>query len=468
MIVGLQVGTPARGWHRRLAARIEAEGHRVVVRQVASRPARGAAFILGVERRLYGAVAHGFEPVAVAAAAAAAEACDVLIAVEGTAEDAAVELLFDEGRGEAALVDALLGGRAPLVRVRGVHGVLAAGLPALEDPHVLGRALAQVLARSQDLIVQALRRMTAGAGAGNPPTAHAAVATPSPLGFLARGLAAKLARRLGPTRGRPDHWRVATRAIGTDETFGIVPDDGERFYADPFPFEREGRRFLFFEDFPYGTGKGVIGYVEIDEAGRASPPRRALEQPVHLSYPFVFSDGEASYMLPEMGAARRVQLFRAVSFPDRWVPDRILLDDVEAADATLVRHGGAWWLFATLAGDGGSSWDKLCLFHAPALAGPWVPHDDNPVLIDAGAARPAGAMWHEGGVLMRVAQDCRRGYGDAVALCRVDRLDPAGFRQTVVARRMAPAGLGADGTHTWNRSAGFEAIDLRFSRAPRA
>ena len=338
----------------------------------------------------------------------------------------------------------------------------------MEDPHVLGRALAQVLVRTQDLIVQALRRMSAGAAADIQPTARAAVAPTSPLRFLARGLAAKLARRIGPTRGRPDHWRVATRATGTDAAFAIVPDDGARFYADPFPFEWDGRRALFFEDYAYATGKGVIGCVEIDEAGGASAPRRALEQPVHLSYPFVFSDGDAVYMLPEMGAARRVQLFRAVSFPDRWVPDHILLDDVVAADATIVRHGDAWWLFATLAGDGGSSWDKLCLFHAPALAGPWVPHHDNPVLTDAGAARPAGAMWHEDGVLMRVAQDCRRGYGDAVALCRVDRLDPAGFRQTVVARLTAPAGFGADGTHTLNRSAGFEAIDLRFSRAPRA
>ena len=460
MIVGLQVGTPARGWHRRLAARIEADGHRVVMRRVASRSARGAGFILAVERRLYGAVAHGFEPLAIARVA---EACDVLIAIEG--EGATLDLLFDEERGEAALVGALLGGRAPLVRVRGDHGVLAAGLPAVEDPHILGRALAQVLVRVEDLIVQALRRMNVAAGAL--PTAREVVASKSPPGFLARGLAAKLARRLGPARGCPDHWRVATRAAGTGEAFAIVPDDGERFYADPFPFEWDGRRFLFFEDYAYRTGKGVIGCVAVDEAGRASPPRRVLEQPVHLSYPFVFRDGDAAYMLPEMGAARRVQLFRAVSFPDRWMPDQVLLDDVVAADATLIRHGGAWWLFATLAGDGGSSWDKLCLFHAPSLAGPWLPHADNPVLIDAGGARPAGAMWHEGEVLMRVAQDCRRGYGDAVALCRVDRLDPAGFRQTVVARMVAPTGFGADGTHTWNRSAGLEVIDLRFQRAPR-
>ncbi len=467
MIVGLQVGTPARGWHLRLAARIEAEGHRVVVRQVASRPAPGATLVLGAERRLYAGAVEGTDPVTLPRAAASG-ACDVLIVVEGEGTDEFLELLFDEGVGEAALVGALLGGRAPLVRVRGAQGVLAAGLPAVEDRHVLGRALSQVLVRTEDIIVQALRRTAGGAAAPTLPTTRALVRTPSPLGFLARGVAAKLARRFGRTGGRPDHWRVAYRALDTGAAFTVLPDEGERFYADPFPFEWGGRRVLFFEDYAYRTGKGVIGCVEIDGAGRASPPRTVLEQPFHLSYPFVFSDGGALFMLPEMGAARRVQLFRAASFPDRWVPDRVLLDEVVAADATLVRHGGRWWLFATLAGDGGSSWDKLCLFHAPALAGPWVPHAGNPVSIDAGAARPAGAMWHEGGVLMRVAQDCRRGYGDAVAVCRVDRLDPAGFDQTVVARLTAPAGLAADGTHTRNRAAGFEAIDLRSSRAPRA
>ena len=130
------------------------------------------------------------------------------------------------------------------------------------------------------------------------------------------------------------------------------------------------------------------------------------------------------------------------------------------ADATPILHEGVWWIFASLNDDGGSSWDQLALYHAPDLLGPWTPHHANPVLIDAGAARPAGAMWHDGRTLMRVAQDCRDGYGRGLAICRVDRLDEDGFAQTVVARLGAPPGSAAFGAHTLNSGGWIEVIDL--------
>ena len=69
-------------------------------------------------------------------------------------------------------------------------------------------------------------------------------------------------------------------------------------------------------------------------------------------------------------------------------------------------------------------------------------------------------MWHDGDTLMRVAQDCREGYGRGLAICRVDRLDRYGFAQTVVARLGAPPGSGAFGAHTLNRGGGLEVVDL--------
>jgi hypothetical protein len=36
-------------------------------------------------------------------------------------------------------------------------------------------------------------------------------------------------------------------------TFTRIPDDGARFFADPFPIHRDGRDYLFVEEFPYAT-----------------------------------------------------------------------------------------------------------------------------------------------------------------------------------------------------------------------
>jgi hypothetical protein len=139
------------------------------------------------------------------------------------------------------------------------------------------------------------------------------------------------------------------------------------------------------------------------------------------------------------------------------VHEATLLSGVSASDATLVEHGGEWWMFAEIAERQSSTWDALSIFHSPDLFGPWAAHAGNPVLIDASAARPAGHFYRQGGKLWRPVQDCRADYGSALALCTVDQLDAERFAQTVHARLKIQDRL--LGPHTLNWSAGLEVID---------
>jgi hypothetical protein len=170
-------------------------------------------------------------------------------------------------------------------------------------------------------------------------------------------------------------------------------------------------------------------------------------------------------MIPETSANRSVELYRARRFPDQWALEATLLQGLSAADATLIERDGRLWLFAALAEDGGSSWDTLGLFHAERLAGPWTAHAGNPVLVDARSARPGGMMVEQAGRLIRPAQDCTSGYGSALALCSIDRLDPENYAQTVLARLAPRPGWGFHGLHTLNAAGGIEVIDCVGRRA---
>ncbi len=477
MLILVRHAPPFRRWHRRLGERLEADGH--ALRYEAVGAGSGRRF-LAMERRLYGIAAdwdaRETPPVAKAWGPGLTIVLEGPLPIRGLV----VQPHFADSTGETALHAAARAGLAPSLVVRGgLPGelrILARGRPAMEDPRVLARALEDLLPRLVTLIAQAVARVDHGEGEPSPVSDEDIVRrSPSAAIFLARGLRHKLRRRFGPVRDRPDHWRLALRRQG-DAACGLLAQEPARFRADPFLFVEAGRLWLFYEDFPYATGKGVIGRLAVDDPHGAdhnppSPaqsyprkdgtPRVVLEERFHLSYPLVLRHRGAIYMLPETSAACRVQLYRANPFPDRWVPDVVLIEGRKLADATPVFHDGRWWLFASANDDGGSSWDQLHLFHAPDLFGPWAPHAGNPVLIDAGAARPAGMMWHENGVLMRPAQDCRSGYGAGLVVCRVDRLDEGGFHQSVVRRVEPPSGLGATGLHTLNRAAGWEAVDLR-------
>ena len=68
-------------------------------------------------------------------------------------------------------------------------------------------------------------------------------------------------------------------------------------------------------------------------------------------------------------------------------------------------------------------------------------------------------MFSVGGALYRPVQDCRGGYGAAMGLARVDRLDEGGFAQTLETVVRPGAGWPGRRLHTYNAAGGFEFID---------
>jgi hypothetical protein len=181
-----------------------------------------------------------------------------------------------------------------------------------------------------------------------------------------------------------------------------------------------------------------------------------MEEPYHLSYPLVFALHGEVWMIPESGAAGGIFLYRADPFPYRWQREACLVNNIEAYDATLVRHGGAFWLFVCERVRQSSGWDTLSLFRSNTLIGDWLPHPDNPILTNSRLCRPGGAMFQGQQGLLRPVQDCADMYGGALSMCRIDSLEPNRFHQTIVGRIHG----GTFGCHTYNHVAGLEVIDL--------
>jgi hypothetical protein len=283
--------------------------------------------------------------------------------------------------------------------------------------------------------------------------------------FLLR-LSASVIRRQVRKQFLREQWFIAIRKRQPDEAgipvmadVRIITPPPDRFYADPFLLKRGGRNYLFFEDYRYDAAKGLISCIELDSDGNGSELGVVLERPYHLSYPFLFEWQGDVYMIPETGANRTIELYRAVQFPRRWVLEAVLLDNIEAADATLLQHNGKAWLFANVAVHGGSTWDELFLFYADSVFGPWKPHPKNPIVSDVRRARPAGALYLENGQLIRPAQDCSVCYGRAVSLNRVDLLSETDYVETPIGR-IGPEWLpGNLGTHTFHRSEEFDVLD---------
>ncbi len=474
IVLRLDAGALRKG-HLALAERLaQRAGVRVGVRFVETpAPARGVEALFQFETLLFGLERGGpSERVARERFDAFAERGDPYLILDLAGEPARIEgrvwRVECDGVGlERGLISAVLAGRTPTVRVLGPRGPISAGRPGAETLGLLKSSFGEMLSRSVTLIEAALD------GAA-PAVALATLKDVEPPAVPARGWLARAGgiakRRVGravyAALCHSPHWRVGwRRTTGASLGGGLgggwtdLPDDGRRFYADPFPVARKGRTFLFVEEYEHSLGKGVISAVEWGAQGPLGVPEPVLAQPGHLSYPNVFeADGEM-WMIPESGSAGTIDLFRATSFPGGWRREATLVAGVCANDATLFARDGKWWMFATVRDGEGSYSDALWLWTAPDFRGPWIAHGLNPVMIDAASARPAGRMFEQNGALWRPVQDCRRGYGAALALARVDRLDDGGFAQTIAAVMRPGAGWPGRRVHTYNEAGGFEFID---------
>jgi len=464
-----------RRWHVEMVERLRRSGHQINTSLKSYGSPGKLDQILVIEAFRFG---PGLGSRADIAPAAAMETPDLIIDLAGAAQGGSVPIMtvtFDGRSALDAVARTVLAGGQPLVQTLLDGQPIGTARPMVSERIWLTRALNDILVRAMDLVERGVREVVAGTVSASPP---ASIAEPS--GGLASaywlGIGPKLLHRLFlKLRYKPFHWRVGYRfhpapltGLGF-EASGVghatlpaplwqeLPEDGSRFYADPFPIEVDGGHFLFVEEFPHSTGKGVISVAETDGEGRFGTPRIVLEEPFHLSYPQVFVHDGAFWMIPEAAAGRDLILYRAEQFPDRWVRHAVLVADTPLSDATLLQQDGRFWLFAADGGRGSSS-DALLVFHAETLAGPFQPHAANPILIDQTSARPAGAFILGGAFPVLPVQDGTHGYGSGIGLVDIVELNLDRVRIGPV-RALVTPGWRCEFKHTTNRAGRLEVVD---------
>jgi hypothetical protein len=231
------------------------------------------------------------------------------------------------------------------------------------------------------------------------------------------------------------------------------------FWADPFPIQRDGKYYIFVEEFPYSLMKAHISVIEMDLEGKWKQPVKVLETDYHLSYPFLFEWQEQLYMMPETKRNKTIEVYRCVEFPLKWEFEKVIIDDVQAVDSTLHEVDGMWWLFCNIGGRDFSSNDELHIFHAKTPFGPWTPHKRNPVKSDVRSARPAGRLFQRDRGLYRPSQDCSVRMGGAIVINRVTTLTTEEFEEEAVARIEPTWRKGLLGTHTLNTAGALTMLD---------
>ena len=241
----------------------------------------------------------------------------------------------------------------------------------------------------------------------------------------------------------------------------------DRFWADPFVISRDGKFFVFVEEFIYSKNKGHISVLELDDRGHLLRSDKIIEKPYHMSYPFIFEVDNVFYMIPETGGNRSIDLYRCTEFPGKWEFLKSIMRNINAVDTTLFNHGGKWWLFTVI--------DKidselavspeLYLFYSDDfLSDTWTSHPMNPVITDVRTARPAGKIFIQDGKICRPSQDCSGSYGNSFDINQIVILTETDYMEKNIIKVRPDWKKSLKGTHTYNSDNGFTIIDAYSNR----
>ena len=330
-------------------------------------------------------------------------------------------------------------------------------------------------ARAFQYLRRTLERLASGTA--NPIAAALVVnqppGLPSLLAYAHRTALRGIGKALRRGLGKEFNWQVAVARQGwTACRFGgatAIPNPSNAFLADPFTIKVDGITHLFVEEFPFDTRKGVISAYRLLD-NRVERVGVVLEEPYHLSFPFVFEHGGETYMVPESGAGRSVKLYKSSSFPSGWTEVKTLLADVPAVDTVMFEHDRRWWMLTTIKGDGpGLNNAELHAFHADHPLGEWTPHRQNPIVMDAGKGRNGGFVRDRDGAPCRVAQlPGFTFYGAGSAVYRIDELTPETYRESLL-EEVAPCFFPKlDGTHHLHCANELTVFDFMRVERPRA
>lgn len=266
---------------------------------------------------------------------------------------------------------------------------------------------------------------------------------------------------------RCEKWTIAYRKRLGDQTilddvqtpFIALPNTWRYWRADPFLFERNGKTFLFAELYDRVAMRGVIGCCELNDKC-AGCWKVIINEPFHLSYPFVFEHNGIVYMIPETFRAGGIILYKAVNFPYGWEQVKNIAD-YAAVDSTVIEINTKKYIITV----------RVIHSHGELVV---IPLDSElsgtktqtVSVQDADQVRPAGNVFVYEEKLIRPSQDCSAGYGFALNFFEILKLDQEEFKEKLV-RKVLPSDVcirGVDvpeGIHTYNFSDHYEVIDYK-------
>jgi hypothetical protein len=237
-------------------------------------------------------------------------------------------------------------------------------------------------------------------------------------------------------------------------------EDSVDYAADPFIVHINGNYHIFYEELNFLKGKGEIMVTN----GLSFKDKKKVEiiinQSIHLSYPYLFTEKNKFYCIPETSAIKQVVLYQIdTDNLQKFKKVRTLLDGDDFVDSSIIQYNDKYWLFTSVSGKPGA----LYIFYSDTLQGTFKAHNLNPIVVENHASRSAGRLFIVNQKLYMPSQNPGKCYGGSIMINEITHINEAEFQYRTVFE-LLPQPPYNIGLHTINFANGLLVVDGKRNR----
>ena len=211
-----------------------------------------------------------------------------------------------------------------------------------------------------------------------------------------------------------------------------IKNPPNHFLADPFVITKNNRTICFVEDYCYKQKRALIAAIEIVDQKEYKMLGTVIEEPYHMSFPYLFEYQDELYMVPETSEGNAIRLYKCIEYPLKWEYQKDIMSDVRAVDSMIFEHEEKWWMLTTMStkGNEDDASQLMAYYSDHPLSDDWIAHEQNPLIFDSNIARNGGIL--DLGAPLPVRNRQKQGfnaYGVALSLARITDLTPSSYSE---------------------------------------
>ncbi len=237
----------------------------------------------------------------------------------------------------------------------------------------------------------------------------------------------------------------------------------DRWFADPFFLHVDEQRIILLaEEFRYQDKKGRLSKLVVNRYNYYLEELKViLEEPYHLSFPFIYRKDGQVYIIPESSKSGQTDVYTYHEETDE-VKKVALLCHLPLTDAILVdMPNGCQCVLSTK--EPTQNKDHLQIYAVDTKGWQMTEKPLQDVRFESNIARNAGDVFWVDGELYRPAQDCNKGYGHGVVIQHVGYHDGQ-FAFENIRTFFSDIPEFDMGYHTFNRMNGLIVMDAHGHR----